>query len=80
MRIGTTLSLEEEARLVNSLKQNMDVFAWSTRDMPGIDPSGLEKEETRRGEIERHQGGSEQIVGDRFHLGGAIPDLAGDKQ
>ena len=35
-RIGTTLSEEMKRRLVQFLKGNLDVFAWSYEDMPGI--------------------------------------------
>ena len=35
-RIGTTLSPEMRARLIQFLKENLDVFAWSHEDMPGI--------------------------------------------
>ncbi|XP_050264200.1 uncharacterized protein LOC126708447 [Quercus robur] len=35
-RIGTTLSPEMRARLIKFLKGNLDVFAWSHEDMPGI--------------------------------------------
>ncbi|RDX83570.1 Retrovirus-related Pol polyprotein from transposon 17.6, partial [Mucuna pruriens] len=38
-KVGTTLSSDEEAQLVNFLRQNIDVFAWTPQDMPGIDPS-----------------------------------------
>ncbi|RDX77432.1 hypothetical protein CR513_42447, partial [Mucuna pruriens] len=38
-KVGTTLSCEEEEQLVGFLKQNVDVFAWTPQDMPGIDPS-----------------------------------------
>ena len=37
-RIGTTLSLEMRARFIQFLKENLDVFAWSHEDMPGIAP------------------------------------------
>ncbi|RDX71676.1 hypothetical protein CR513_48951, partial [Mucuna pruriens] len=37
-KIGTTMNLEEENLLVIFLKANHDVFAWSTQDMPGVDP------------------------------------------
>ena len=37
-RIGTTLSLEMRARLIQFLKENLDVFAWSHEDMPGVAP------------------------------------------
>ena len=36
MRIGTTLSLEMRAKLVQFLKENPDVFAWSHENMPDI--------------------------------------------
>ena len=35
-RIGMTLSLEIKSRLVQFLKNNLDVFAWSHEDMLGI--------------------------------------------
>jgi len=35
-RIGTTLSLEMRTRLIQILKENLDVFAWNHEDMPGI--------------------------------------------
>ena len=35
-RIGMTLSPEMRTRLVHLLKENLDVFAWSHEDMPGI--------------------------------------------
>ena len=35
-QIGTNLSLETRERIVNFLKDNLDVFAWSHEDMPGI--------------------------------------------
>ena len=35
-KIGTTLSLEMRIRLVQFLKENLDVFAWIHEDMPGI--------------------------------------------
>ena len=37
-RIGTTLSLEIRTRLIEFLKENLDVFVWSHEDMPGISP------------------------------------------
>ena len=37
-RIGTTLSPEMRTRLIQFLKENLDVFAWSHEDMPGISP------------------------------------------
>jgi len=35
-RIGTTLSPEMRTRLVQFFKKNLNVFAWSHEDMPGI--------------------------------------------
>ena len=37
-RIGTTLSPEIRTRLIKFLKENLDVFAWSHKDMLGISP------------------------------------------
>ncbi|RDX91658.1 hypothetical protein CR513_26331, partial [Mucuna pruriens] len=37
-KIGASLGSEEEDRLVDFLRRNMDVFAWATKDMLGIDP------------------------------------------
>ena len=37
-RIGTTLSPEMKAKLVQFLRENLDVFAWSHEDMPCIAP------------------------------------------
>ena len=37
-RIGTTLGPKMRTRLVQFLKKNLDVFAWSHEDMPGISP------------------------------------------
>ena len=35
-RIGTTLSLEMKSRLVQFLKENLNVFAWNHEDMSDI--------------------------------------------
>ena len=37
-RIRTTQSSEMGTRLIEFLKENLDVFAWSHEDMPGISP------------------------------------------
>ena len=37
-RIGTTLSPEMRTRLVQFLKEKLEVFAWSHEDMPDISP------------------------------------------
>ena len=42
-RIGTTLSPEMRMRLVQFLKENLDVFTWSHEDMPGISPKVIER-------------------------------------
>ncbi|RDX66812.1 hypothetical protein CR513_54381, partial [Mucuna pruriens] len=36
--IGTTLNEKEEKLLVSTLQKNADVFAWTAKDMPGLDP------------------------------------------
>ncbi|RDX96450.1 hypothetical protein CR513_20886, partial [Mucuna pruriens] len=38
-KIGKALELEEEDRLVQTLRRNVDIFAWSVKDMPSIDPN-----------------------------------------
>ena len=35
-RIGMTLSEKMKKKLVQFLKGNLDIFAWSHEDMPGI--------------------------------------------
>ena len=37
-RIGTMLSPEMRTRLIEFLKENLNVFVWSHEDMPGISP------------------------------------------
>ena len=37
-RIGTTLTPGMRAKLIQFLKENLDVFAWSHEDMSGIAP------------------------------------------
>ena len=41
-RIRTALSPEMRTRLVQFLKENMDVFAWSHEDMPSISPKVIQ--------------------------------------
>ena len=41
-RIGMTLSPEMKSMLVQFLKENLNVFAWSHEDMPGISPKVIE--------------------------------------
>ena len=38
-RIGTSMKEKTKQDLVQFLRENIDVFAWSYEDMPGIDPS-----------------------------------------
>ena len=38
-QIGTNLSLETREGIFNFLKDNLDVFAWTHEDMPGIPAS-----------------------------------------
>ncbi|XP_072059698.1 uncharacterized protein [Arachis hypogaea] len=37
--IGTSVESEEKDKLIRFLRENTDLFAWTTGDMPGIDPS-----------------------------------------
>ncbi|RDX95801.1 hypothetical protein CR513_21622, partial [Mucuna pruriens] len=37
-KIGSAMNHEEESLLVNFLRKNSDMFAWSAKDMPGVDP------------------------------------------
>ena len=37
-RVGTTMSVDMKKKLVQFLKENLDIFAWSHEDMPGISP------------------------------------------
>ncbi|XP_020206440.1 uncharacterized protein LOC109791543 [Cajanus cajan] len=41
VKIGTSLTPENEERLVKVLKENASVFAWHSSDMPGVDPDFL---------------------------------------
>ena len=41
-RIGTTLSPKIRTRLIQFLKENLDVFAWSHEDMPSISPEVIQ--------------------------------------
>ena len=41
-RIGTTLSPKMRTRLIQFLKENLDVFAWSHGDIPGISPKVIQ--------------------------------------
>ncbi|XP_050249118.1 uncharacterized protein LOC126696415 [Quercus robur] len=41
-KIGATLSPEMRTRLIQFLKENLDVFAWSHEDMPGIAPEVIQ--------------------------------------
>ena len=38
-QIGTNLSPKMKEGIINFLKDNLDVFAWSDKDMPGIPAS-----------------------------------------
>ena len=40
--IGTTLSSKMRTRLIEFLKENLNVFAWSHEDMLGIFPKGIQ--------------------------------------
>ncbi|RZR96362.1 hypothetical protein BHM03_00025368 [Ensete ventricosum] len=38
IKIGSKLSEKEQTQLINLLRENANVFAWSSRDIMGIDP------------------------------------------
>ena len=38
-QVGAKLPLQEKEQLVELLKENVDMFAWSAYEAPGIDPS-----------------------------------------
>ena len=42
IRIETTLSLEMRTKLIQFLKENLDIFAWSHEDMLGISPKVIQ--------------------------------------
>ena len=42
IRIGTTLKPEMKTRLIQFLKENLDLFAWTHEDMPGISPKVIQ--------------------------------------
>ena len=42
IRIGTTLSPKMRTKLIQFLKENIDVFAWSHEDMSGISPKVIQ--------------------------------------
>ena len=35
-RVGTTMSADTKKKVVQFLKENLDIFTWSHEDMPGI--------------------------------------------
>ena len=39
LKIGSPLSTNERDRLIHLLRSYLDVFAWSYKDMLGLDPS-----------------------------------------
>ena len=41
-RIGMTLSAKMRTRLIQFLKKNLDIFAWSHEDMPSISPKVIQ--------------------------------------
>ena len=41
-KIGTTLSPEMRSMLIQFLKENLDIFTWSHKDMSGISPKVIE--------------------------------------
>ena len=41
-RVGTTISADMKKKLVQFLKENLDIFVWSHEDMPGISPKVIQ--------------------------------------
>ncbi|XP_057450898.1 uncharacterized protein LOC130742814 [Lotus japonicus] len=39
LKIGSSLTKEQEERLITLLSDNLDLFAWTINDVPGIDPN-----------------------------------------
>ena len=35
-KVGTIMNADTRKKLVQFLKENLDIFAWSHKDMPGI--------------------------------------------
>ena len=40
--VGTTISADMKKKLVQFLKENLDIFVWSHEDMPGISPKVIQ--------------------------------------
>ena len=41
VKVGKNLETTTKNKLVELLKENQEVFAWSHKDMVGIDPTGI---------------------------------------
>ena len=73
-RIGTTLSPKMRTRLIQFLKENLDVFAWSHGDIPGISPKVIQhklnvnperkpvQQRRRAFDLERDQAVTEEVT------------------
>ncbi|GKV05103.1 hypothetical protein SLEP1_g17147 [Rubroshorea leprosula] len=59
VKIGTKLTKEEQAELLEFLRNNQDVFAWTTDEMPGIPAEltvhKLSTDPTRRPVVQKHR-------------------------
>ena len=42
IKVGARLDLDLKEKIVEFLKQNLDIFAWTHEDMPGIDNKVIE--------------------------------------
>ena len=40
--VGTNISADMKKKLVQFLKENLDIFVWSHEDMPGISPKVIQ--------------------------------------
>jgi hypothetical protein len=90
-RIGANLPPQMKESLIQFLKNNKDVFAWSHEDMPGIDPSIIShklnvnpslrpvKQKRRVFAPERNDAIMEEVdklLDGKFHQGSLLPRLA----
>ena len=84
-RIGTTLSPEMRTKLIQFLKENIDVFAWSHKDMSGISPKVIQhklnvnpkkrlvQQRRRAFNLERDQAVTEEVT--KLLAGGFIREV-----
>ena len=88
MKIGTTLSPRITAKLIQFLKENLDVFAWSQEDMPGIALEIIQhklnvnldrkpiQQRRRVFAPKRDQAVADKVISSRFYPRSALPQVA----